>query len=928
MAASVNALETASADGDYGAEFTVSQGGAAVYEVPIEVIPGPGGLQPAISVNYYSQKGLGLLGRGWRLSATETITRCQPVGQATDAPDYDDDDTFCLNGDELVEIETDIYRKKFDDGSLVEQDSDTSFSVYLENGTVKTFDQVLYTDDESAVKVWYLGNVTNLGGAEYDLSYSFDQDNGEALLSDITYGAHSVSFAYEDRTDVRYGYDHGGAKFSRTQLLSSITTYSDGESVATYSFFYDYNSRIDQSYLTDIQKCAGSLCLDALSFTWDAPSEDEDDWYESSVTESIDSDYEDVHAFADIDGNGSFDVIGTEIDDGNVEIRAFKSSVSDSISISSVMTDLGVDVSSFTEGYSLSTGDSDNDGIDDVFWYGGIYNGAFWGDVNGDGVVDKVIYSDKYIYLYSGDGDGTFTKKNTYSIGYNYTDYVFGDVDGDGKTDVLMYHYEDCLADEDDEELCVSDGVEVRFGGGTESNPIFEDAIRVNEGEQDEEWENGIGTADVNGDGLSDLIVSDGQTATLKVFVSTGRSFESAQSRSINYVYNNDYDNDSEDGDTPDVEFMKPTLRFADINGDGRSDFIEEGYVYYGQADGSLASATSWGGVISDFNDGDGDGDNENTRSFTMVDINGDGEEELVKYGNGYKFYIQQGSSTALRITDITDNRGETTSITYAQMTDPDVDVYTQAEPGWYEDGISMSLNPSTALVYSSSDSEGDTYFKYGGAQTSLDDGYLGFQLFASVSGRSSYSLSSGYDEDKSVIAVTYLFQEAAVAGKSYEVFKHAVSGTPSDVFSDLSFDGEDILTASYGDVDLYSSTIDPLPSYSDSAVSDYPSITTYTISAFGSDNSSIFSSNWGLLDITDDISRAVLLDTTTIYYDPDDLTSKITSNKVSNTWETIGDYGAARLTETVEVIGDFSDGYASDITSASGDYVSKKTST
>jgi len=65
--------------GNLKGDFTVSQGGAATYSLPIDLVSGPAGIKPRVSVNYYSQGGNGLLGKGWSLSATESITRCVVV---------------------------------------------------------------------------------------------------------------------------------------------------------------------------------------------------------------------------------------------------------------------------------------------------------------------------------------------------------------------------------------------------------------------------------------------------------------------------------------------------------------------------------------------------------------------------------------------------------------------------------------------------------------------------------------------------------------------------------------------------------------------------------------------------------------------------------------------------------------------------------
>ena len=68
--------------GSIPAEFSVSDNGAAVYRIPIEVPAGTGGLRPNLAVVYNNQRGSGVAGNRFGLQGISVISRCaQTVAQ-------------------------------------------------------------------------------------------------------------------------------------------------------------------------------------------------------------------------------------------------------------------------------------------------------------------------------------------------------------------------------------------------------------------------------------------------------------------------------------------------------------------------------------------------------------------------------------------------------------------------------------------------------------------------------------------------------------------------------------------------------------------------------------------------------------------------------------------------------------------------------
>ena len=101
------------------ADFRVDESGAAIYSVPIFVVPGTAGVLPQLSLNYSSQGGYGPLGRGWSIGGLSAIGRCRATREAGDflagaaTPDGDPNpinfstsDRFCLDGQRLIDSPT------------------------------------------------------------------------------------------------------------------------------------------------------------------------------------------------------------------------------------------------------------------------------------------------------------------------------------------------------------------------------------------------------------------------------------------------------------------------------------------------------------------------------------------------------------------------------------------------------------------------------------------------------------------------------------------------------------------------------------------------------------------------------------------------------------------------------------------------------
>ena len=102
--------------GATAAEFRVDESGAATYSIPIYGVPGTAGVSPKLSLSYSSQGGYGPLGKGWSIGGLSSITRCRATREAGDfigaaTPDGDPrpinftaTDRYCLDGQRLLAV--------------------------------------------------------------------------------------------------------------------------------------------------------------------------------------------------------------------------------------------------------------------------------------------------------------------------------------------------------------------------------------------------------------------------------------------------------------------------------------------------------------------------------------------------------------------------------------------------------------------------------------------------------------------------------------------------------------------------------------------------------------------------------------------------------------------------------------------------------
>ena len=202
-------------------QFSVSPNGGANYSIPIGIPQGVHGMQPSLSLTYNSQGGVGLAGYRWDLSGLSSITRCINTyaedGQVLPVGDNTSDD-FCMDGQKLRPDGNGNYRAEIDDFSEIIPHTSGGAAPRTNDGSpqwfeVKTKDGLTYvygaTSDSqqwmyfpsptnaranscgtvlwTVINTWTLNQIRDRSGNAIDFHYAQDICTGAYWPTSITY---------------------------------------------------------------------------------------------------------------------------------------------------------------------------------------------------------------------------------------------------------------------------------------------------------------------------------------------------------------------------------------------------------------------------------------------------------------------------------------------------------------------------------------------------------------------------------------------------------------------------------------------------------------------------------------------------------------------------------------------------------------------
>lgn len=280
-------------------KFHVSESGAAIYSLPIDVPPGTSGISPHLGLIYNSQEGNGLVGIGWSLSGLSSITRCpQTIAQdnAIFGVNYDGNDRFCLDGQRLIVSNGYTYGQN---GAEYHTERDTFakitsyadpatgvvgptwFKVQDKAGHIieygNTSDSRILALGTAVSRVWAINKLQDRKGNYQKILYTVDTVGGNFYPLSINYTGNatvepnnSVSFEYTtSRPDVNFSYQ-AGSMIKSNVLLSKIKTISNGALVKEYRLGFGSEPSTQRSRLVSILACSSVECLPATTMTYES----------------------------------------------------------------------------------------------------------------------------------------------------------------------------------------------------------------------------------------------------------------------------------------------------------------------------------------------------------------------------------------------------------------------------------------------------------------------------------------------------------------------------------------------------------------------------------------------------------------------------------------------------------------------------------
>ncbi|HYE55947.1 MAG TPA: RHS repeat-associated core domain-containing protein, partial [Chitinophagaceae bacterium] len=427
--------------GQIDAQYTVDANGNGNYTIPIVVPPGTSQMHPTLAIAYNTIQENDIMGVGWKLLGLSAVTRV-PATLAQDGYfgylSYDTSDRYALDGQRLILVQgsytgdSAVFHTQVESWSRVIGYNQCgtgfcSFRVYMKNGLIRDYATGVKAAGKQSIRTWLLNKVTDQNGNYMTISYTVDSANSNAYPQTITYTLNQglsqyryIQFGYEPRPDSVPTYQ-GGSVIRYTKRLNSIQSYVGNQLAMSYSIQYQQGVSTGKSQVASVTQCAGDGgCLSPTTVYWQGQ---DSSLFTAPVASTQSIPNVGLNLPMDVNGDGLIDYVHAWQGTGNVANKLMMAVF-------------------MSNGSGFNTPVVTNTGLNTFTNYMPLRSM----DVNGDGMIDLVnlIQTSTNLLQYqvmlsNGSGFSIQTPVTTNIPAYSLPNNIIPmDINGDGKSDLVF----------------------------------------------------------------------------------------------------------------------------------------------------------------------------------------------------------------------------------------------------------------------------------------------------------------------------------------------------------------------------------------------------------------------------------------------------------------------------------------------------------
>ena len=361
--------------GSIPGSYRVTSNGQFVYDIPLSLVTGTGGMSPKLSISYNSGNGNGLVGYGFDLAGLSVISRSPRNlfnDGIADVVRFTSEDRYSLdglrlqyvgteNGKRTYRTENNTYSKIIAEGPV---DAPTKFIVHTKDGLVYEYEP---TVTSSKSLFWPVVKVSDTKGNYYTVSYNTSGD--EYVPTEIKYTGNTTA-SLQPFASIVFSYQSinrspsfvGGVRTNRRKAISKISVRYANQEVKSYDLAY--TSKKGRLFLSKITENMGGSKLNPTTFDWD--NSDVYGLAKKSYTDF--PDFHDVYVkTGDFNGDGKRDILTWSNNKNEYRFRVYLNNGNGFDTPICYTHDLSkVDGNSHKSIYGVAVGDFNGDGFDDI----------------------------------------------------------------------------------------------------------------------------------------------------------------------------------------------------------------------------------------------------------------------------------------------------------------------------------------------------------------------------------------------------------------------------------------------------------------------------------------------------------------------------------------------------------------------------------